>query len=76
MQPKFLALSGEQYRYFLLAGGLITVLFMVPVGKLVDRWGTKWFLHIGFLLSSLVLLGFTYTRSMPMLIYVGCFTWA
>lgn len=64
---KILALSGEQYRYFLLAGGLITVLFMVPVGKLVDRWGTKWFLHIGFLLSSLVLLGFTYTRSMPML---------
>ncbi|QGQ96997.1 MFS transporter [Paenibacillus psychroresistens] len=64
---KILALSGEQYRYFLLAGGLVTVLFMVPVGKLVDRWGTKWFLHIGFLLSSLVLLGFTYTRSMPML---------
>ena len=64
---KILALSGAQYRYFLLAGGLITVLFMVPVGKLVDRWGTKWFLHIGFLLSSLVLLGFTYTRSMPML---------
>ncbi|MEX2460878.1 MAG: MFS transporter [Paenibacillaceae bacterium] len=64
---KILGLTGAQYRYFLLAGGLITILFMVPVGKLVDRWGTKWFLHLGFLLSSMVLLGFTYTRSMPML---------
>jgi MFS transporter, DHA1 family, multidrug resistance protein len=64
---KILVLSNEQYRYFLLVGGLITVLLMVPIGKLVDRWGTKWFLHIGFLLSSLVLLGFTYTRSMPVL---------
>jgi DHA1 family multidrug resistance protein-like MFS transporter len=64
---KILELTGTQYRYFLLAGGVITVLFMVPVGKLVDKWGTKWFLHIGFLLSSLVLLVFTFTRSMPSL---------
>jgi DHA1 family multidrug resistance protein-like MFS transporter len=61
---KILALSGSQYRFFLVAGGFITVLFMVPVGKLVDRWGTKWFLNIGFLLASLALLQFTYTRSL------------
>ncbi|MDB5052597.1 MAG: transporter, major facilitator family protein [Bacilli bacterium] len=60
---KILALSGSQYRFFLIAGGFITVLFMVPVGKLVDRWGTKWFLNIGFLLASLALMQFTYTRS-------------
>jgi DHA1 family multidrug resistance protein-like MFS transporter len=64
---KILALTGAQYRYFLLAGGIITILLMVPVGKLVDRWGTKWFLHIGFLISSLVLLAFTFTKTMPIL---------
>jgi MFS family permease len=51
----------------LLAGGGVTVLFMLPVGKLVDRWGTKWFLHFGFLLSSIVLLVFTFTKSMAAL---------
>jgi DHA1 family multidrug resistance protein-like MFS transporter len=64
---KILGLSGAQFRYILLAGGAVTVLFMLPVGKLVDKWGTKWFLHIGFLLSSLVLLAFTFTQSLAVL---------
>jgi MFS transporter, DHA1 family, multidrug resistance protein len=64
---KIFGLSGAQFRYILLAGGAVTVLFMLPVGKLVDKWGTKWFLHIGFLLSSLVLLAFTFTKSLAVL---------
>jgi MFS family permease len=64
---KILGLSGAQFRYILLAGGAVTVLFMLPVGKLVDKWGTKWFLHIGFLLSSLVLIAFTFTKSLAVL---------
>jgi len=62
-----LGLSGNQFRFFLLAGGLFTVLFMIPVGKLVDRWGSKWFLNSGFLLSSLMLSVFSFTRSIPWL---------
>lgn len=62
-----LGVSGNQFRYFLLAGGACTVLFMIPVGKLVDRWGTKWFLNSGFLLSSLMLLIFSFTRSLPLM---------
>lgn len=64
---KVLELTGAQFRYFLLAGGLVTVLFMIPIGKLVDLFGTRWFLHIGFLLSSAVLLIFTYAGSLPLL---------
>jgi DHA1 family multidrug resistance protein-like MFS transporter len=64
---KIFGLSGAQFRYILLAGGAVTVLFMLPVGKLVDKWGTKWFLHIGFLLSSLVLVAFTFTQSLAVL---------
>jgi DHA1 family multidrug resistance protein-like MFS transporter len=64
---KILGLSGGQYRFFMIAGGFFTVLFMIPSGKLVDRWGTKWFLNIGFFTSAMALLAFTYTRSLPML---------
>jgi len=65
-----LGLSGNQFRYFLLAGGFFTVMFMIPVGKLVDRWGTKWFLNGGFLLSSMMLLVFSFTQSIPLLYIV------
>jgi DHA1 family multidrug resistance protein-like MFS transporter len=64
---KILGLSGSQFRFFLIAGGFFTVLFMVPVGKLVDRWGTKAFLNIGFFTSSAALVAFTYTRSITLL---------
>jgi MFS transporter, DHA1 family, multidrug resistance protein len=64
---KILGLSSGQYRFFLIAGGFFTVLFMIPVGKLVDRWGTKWFLYIGFFTSSAALLAFTYTKSINLL---------
>lgn len=64
---KELLLTGSQFRLFLLAGGAVTVLFMIPVGRLVDRWGTTWFLHVGFALSSVVLVLFTHARSLQAL---------
>lgn len=62
-----LKLSGTEYSLFLVFGGAFTVLLMMPIGKLVDRWGTKWFLHAGFALSASMLLIFTTIRSMPLL---------
>lgn len=62
-----LALTPNQYSLFLVAGGAITVLFLIPVGKLVDRIGTKTLLTIGFAVASAALLGFTYTKSLPVL---------
>ncbi|WJH33122.1 MFS transporter [Paenibacillus sp. CC-CFT747] len=62
-----LHLTNGQFRAFLIVGGGITVLCMIPVGKLVDRWGIKWFLNAGLVLSSAVLLVFTLVRSLPAL---------
>ncbi|MNI56267.1 putative glycolipid permease LtaA [compost metagenome] len=38
---------------------------LVPVGKLVDRYGTKWFLHTGFLLATLAIGLFSVMRNVP-----------
>lgn len=56
-----LHLSPEQYSMYMLAGGAFTVLGLIPVGKAVDKYGTRWFLHIGFpgAAISLTLLGYT-----------------
>ncbi len=62
-----LKLTSYQYSLFLLAGGLVTVVFLIPVGKLVDRFGTRWFLTAGFAISSLTLLFFTHIHSLPAL---------
>ncbi|MBB3109143.1 MFS family permease [Paenibacillus phyllosphaerae] len=63
-----LHLTPQQYSMYLVAGGAVTVIGLIPVGKWVDRVGTKWFLHVGFLIAavSLPLLG--YTRSLPLVL--------
>jgi MFS family permease len=67
-----LALTPRQYSLFLIAGGAVTVLFLVPVGKLVDRIGTRWFLTAGFSLASATLMAFTFAKSLPVLyVYVA-----
>ncbi|WP_042159983.1 MFS transporter [Paenibacillus gorillae] len=65
-----LHLTPQQYSYFLVAGGAVTALGLIPVGKAVDRWGTRWLLHIGFLLAavSLPLLGMT--RYLPAVLVI------
>jgi DHA1 family multidrug resistance protein-like MFS transporter len=62
-----LSLTPQQYSLFLITGGAVTVLFLVPIGKLVDRFGTKLFLTVGFALGAATLLAFTYTRSLYVL---------
>lgn len=60
-----LHLSPYEQSFLLAFGGLITVVCLIPVGKLVDRYGTRWFLHVGFLLSAVTLIAFTYFESKP-----------
>jgi DHA1 family multidrug resistance protein-like MFS transporter len=62
-----LHLSSYQYSLFLIIGGAITIIFLIPVGKWVDHAGVRWFLTIGFFISSATLIGFTYVQSLPIL---------
>jgi MFS family permease len=68
-----LHLTPQQYSMYLVAGGAVTVLGLIPVGKWVDRVGTEWFLHVGILIAaaSLTILG--YTRSLPLVLLVVAF---
>lgn len=60
-----LKMSSQAYSALLVVGGAVTVLGLIPVGKLSDRVGTKWFLHIGFALSAFAVGLFAMTRSIP-----------
>lgn len=65
---EILHLSNAMYSLLLIFGGGITILLLYPVGLLVDRWGTRWLLHIGFLLSGASIVFFTSARSMPLIL--------
>jgi len=60
-----LHISPNLYSLLLIAGGGITVIALLPVGKMVDRFGTSIFLHIGFLLASASLFAFASITSIP-----------
>lgn len=60
-----LGASPNQYSLMLIVGGGITVLALIPAGKLIDRFGTKWFLNAGFLLCASTLSIFTLFTSLP-----------
>jgi MFS family permease len=71
-----LGLSPETFSAMLVIGGGITVLGLIPVGKLVDKMGTRWFLHIGFALAALSIGLFAMTREVALVwsfvILIGC----
>jgi len=50
-----LGFTSSQYSLLLSAGGLCTVLALIPMGRLADRFGKKWFLAAGFFLFGLIL---------------------
>ncbi|CAH1208676.1 MULTISPECIES: MFS transporter [unclassified Paenibacillus] len=60
-----LHISPNLYSLLLVAGGGITVLALLPVGKMVDRFGTSLFLNMGFLLAAASLLAFASITSIP-----------
>jgi MFS family permease len=45
----YLLLTNTQYSFFLLTGGGFAVLALVPMGRLSDKLGKKWFLVAGFM---------------------------
>ncbi|MFD0711013.1 MFS transporter [Paenibacillus sp. GCM10027626] len=65
-----LHLTPQQYSLYLIAGGAVTVLGLIPVGKWVDRYGTKWFLHVGFLVAAVALPLLGFTRSLTLVLPV------
>ncbi|CAI6067775.1 putative glycolipid permease LtaA [Paenibacillus sp. JJ-100] len=60
-----LNISPNLYSLLLIAGGGITVIALLPVGKMVDRFGTKPFLNIGFLMAAASLFAFSAITSIP-----------
>ncbi|WP_281885529.1 MFS transporter [Paenibacillus sp. YYML68] len=49
---QYLQLSYTNYSFMLIAGGAATTLFLIPMGRLSDRFGRKWFLVVGFALLA------------------------
>lgn len=68
-----LHLSPYEQSFLLAFGGVITVVCLIPVGRLVDRYGTRWFLHVGFMLSAVTLLAFTYFEYRPIVFVLVAF---
>lgn len=50
-----IGLSEAQYSYLLLIGGAFVVLFMIPVGHIADKLGSRGFLVSGFTLAAITL---------------------
>lgn len=61
-----LHVTPNQFSLLLIAGGGITVLTLIPAGKLVDRIGTTLFLNIGFLLAAFSMALFSQVRWLPL----------
>lgn len=45
---KHLGMSHANYSFMMIAGGVSTIIFLIPMGKLSDRFGGKWFMICGF----------------------------
>jgi MFS family permease len=73
--PKFaensLGMSTTHYSILLIIGGGCTVVGLIPMGKLSDSFGKKWFLIVGFLAFGIVL--FALTQKPPLSL---AFFWA
>jgi MFS family permease len=50
-----LGMTSSHYSLLLAVGGGFTVLALIPMGKLADQFGKKWFLVAGFMIFGIVL---------------------
>lgn len=66
-----LGLSPEQFSFMLIVGGGVTVLGLIPVGRLADQWGTASFLNAGFASAAVSIGLFAYAKGMPGLLVWG-----
>lgn len=62
-----LGLSSNEFSLFLLVGGSLTVLLIIPVGRWVDKLGINPFLPAGFALASVNMVLFPYVHSLAWL---------
>lgn len=68
-----LGLTPAYFNGLLIAGGGVTALGLIPAGRLIDRWGSRFFLHIGFLLAGTALIGIASTNILVWIwIFVVC----
>lgn len=68
-----LGLTPAYFNGLLIAGGGVTALGLIPAGRLIDRWGSRFFLHIGFLLAGTALIGIASTTILVWIwIFVVC----
>ncbi|MHA0858215.1 MFS transporter [Paenibacillus sp. CMAA1364] len=58
-----LGFTPNMYSLLLIAGGGITVVALIPCGKLIDRYGTAAFLHTGFILATISIFVFSMVHS-------------
>jgi MFS family permease len=54
-----LGMTASHYSLLLMIGGVCTVVGLIPMGKLSDAYGKKWFLIVGFLAFGIVLSALT-----------------
>jgi MFS family permease len=70
-----LGLNHTDYSLMLIIGGASTIVFLVPMGKLSDRFGGKWFMIIGFCAFAVTLYALTtvtqYTFVLGLAIILG-----
>lgn len=57
-----LNLTPNQYSLFLIVGGGVTVLTMIPIGKLVDKKGLRVILPLGIAISAVAMLSFPFIK--------------
>ncbi|MFD1989577.1 MFS transporter [Paenibacillus nicotianae] len=68
-----LGLTPAYFNGLLIAGGGVTALGLIPAGRLIDRWGSRYFLNIGFLLAGTALIGIASTTVLAWIwIFVVC----
>jgi MFS family permease len=58
-----LGISHTDYSYIMIAGGVSAIIFLIPMGKLSDRFGGKWFMISGFGIFALTLYSLTLVSS-------------
>jgi MFS family permease len=62
-----LGISHTDYSYIMIAGGVSAIIFLIPMGKLSDRFGGKWFMISGFGIFALALYSLTLVTSFNMI---------
>ena len=68
-----LGFNAAQFAYLLIGGGFLTVILLVPAGKLVDRLGIKGPLIAGFLLAAVGMALLPMQKGVSHALFVGAF---